>query len=89
MAQHISNNEEPDRSPYGEQHVDKPRKAILGLGLLMAIALALYGFNAAHRAEARQHSAAASQTQSWQTNPSPSNGSDTAHLAPREDNSLR
>lgn len=86
MAQRI--NEEPDRSPYGEQHVDKPRKAMLGLGLLLAVALALYGFNAAHRAEAMQHTATSSPMTSWQTNPS-SNGSDTVHLAPREDNSLR
>lgn len=68
---------------YGDQHVDKPRKAMLGLGLLLAIALALYGFNAAHREHAIRASSAA-----LQSTPAFA-GFDTAHLAPREDTSLR
>lgn len=76
---------DPPPLVYGDQHVDKPKKAVLGLGLLLAIALALYGFNAAQRADAMHGPSA-----KWQTNASPqSNGFDTAHLAPREDNSLR
>jgi hypothetical protein len=69
---------------YGDQHVDKPKKAVLGLGLLLAIALALYGFNTAHSAANAMRTPAAV----LQTNPAP-DGVDSAHLAPREDTSLR
>lgn len=68
---------------YGDQHGDKPKKAVLGLGLLLAIGLALYGFNAAHSAANAMHTPAAVLQA-----PAP-DGFDSAHLAPREDNSLR
>jgi hypothetical protein len=64
----------------GDRNVAKPTKAILGLGLLFAIALALYGFNVA------RHSTAQS---SIQTPVASSSGFDTAHLAPREDHSFQ
>jgi hypothetical protein len=64
----------------GDRNVAKPTKAILGLGLLFAIALALYGFNVA------RHSSAQS---SVQTPIVSSSGFDTAHLAPREDHSFQ
>jgi len=84
---HMNENGVSDPSPlvYGDQQVDKPKKAVLGLGLLLAIGLALYGYNAVQQADA-MHSPSAK----WHTNASPqSNGFDTAHLAPQEDNSLR
>ncbi|WP_315833252.1 hypothetical protein [Bradyrhizobium prioriisuperbiae] len=69
---------------YGDQHVDKPKKAALGLGLLLAIALALYGFNTAHSA------GDATRTPSAALQNAPLPGwFDSAHLAPREDTSLR
>lgn len=84
MVRHIHADEELNPPLiYGDQHVDKPRKAMLGLGLLLAIALALYGFNTVHREHAARASSAALQS-------APAlGGFDTAHLAPREDTSLR
>ena len=73
-----------------DQHVDKPMKAVLGLGLLLAIALVLYGFNAGHHADATRMSATHMPSTVVERAMTPaSSGFDTAHLAPREDNSLR
>jgi hypothetical protein len=70
-----------DPSPFvrNDPNADKPIKAAWGLGMLLVISLALYGFNAAH------HSHAASAPTSEATMHAYNN----AHFAPREDNSIQ
>jgi hypothetical protein len=87
MAHHLDNGSphsdreidgrEPSPFDCGDQNRAKPAKAMLGIGLLFTIALALYGFNALHHSNAARTSAA------WPTTYG------TAHYAPSEDNSIQ
>lgn len=71
---------------FGDRNVAKPAKAMLGLSLLVAIALALYGFNVMRHSTVVQTLGTASSVNTPYVNTAHLN---TTHLAPQEDHSLQ
>ncbi|MBR1223148.1 hypothetical protein JQ557_34475 [Bradyrhizobium sp. U87765 SZCCT0131] len=67
--------------PYGERNRAKMTKAMIGLGLMFALSIVLSAVTVVEHWDARHPPGGAAAAP-------PGQGYDTAHLAPREDNSL-